>query len=122
MQHQQESRMLGVVHGIVHGCFLIDWPSCSEDQDSVVDFCNHTMDLRGDRMRLWLSFLPGRSSNTQANISDSADAEGDIDDNDVLTEDQIASLGVASRQCHPRMGRSVGPWNHSSVQGVLHTT
>ena len=85
MQHQQESWVLGVVHGIVPGCF--DWPSYSEDQDSVVDFCNQPMDLREDRMRLWLSFLPGRSSNTQVDISDSADAEGDIDDNDVLTED-----------------------------------
>ena len=85
MQHQQESWVLGVVHGIVPGCF--DWPSYSEDQDSVVDFCNQPMHLRGDRMRLWLSFLPGRSSNIQADISDSADAEGDIDDNDVLTED-----------------------------------
>ena len=103
--HKQESWVLGVVHGFVPGCFLVDWPSYAEDQDSVVDFRNQPMDLRRERMRLRLSFPPEKPPSNQAAIgtgvddaanASESDAEGDIDDEDVLTEDQIGSLQVGS--------------------------
>ena len=96
---QQDPWLLGVVHGCTSGCFLLDWPGYSEDRDTVVDFRNQPMDLRGERMRLRVSFPPKSPGSQGADIGDATsltdiEGEGDIDDKDVLTEEQIESLNV----------------------------
>jgi uncharacterized membrane protein YgcG len=98
---KDEPWLLGVVHKPVPGCFLVDWPGYSEDGDAIVDFRNQPMDLLGDRMRLRLSFPAeppgeGGAGGTDGTDGDRLDPDGDIDDEDVLTEQQVASLSAGT--------------------------
>ena len=94
-----EPWLLGVVHGSVSGCFLLDWPSYTEEEGSIIGYANQPMDLKRERMRLRLSFPPSAPEEAaagaeEAAVDGAADPNADIEDSEVLTEEQVDALTV----------------------------